>query len=156
MRAACFGLILIFSAAFAWAQNPPAGTPPPPPAHHHGVGAMHDSHMQEMKSQVEQMRATLEKMKSNLAKLKDPTVKQQSQYDVDLWESMVKHMEGMVTMMSGDHQMGMMVGGMHDGGKHEGGMACCAKMESDEGGCCGGNKCMKPAAPSEKPVTPGN
>lgn len=155
MRAACFAFVLIFSAAFACAQNPPTGTPPSPPAHHHGMGAMHDQHMQEMKSQVEQMRATLEKMKSNLAKVKDPAIKQQSQYDVDLWESMVKHMEGMVTMMSGDHEMGMMMGGMYEGVK-QGGMACCAKMEGGEGGCCGGNKCMKPAAPSEKPVTPGN
>ena len=79
MRAACFAFVLIFSAAFACAQNPPTGTPPSPPAHHHGMGAMHDQHMQEMKSQVEQMRATLEKMKSNLAKVKDPAIKQQSQ-----------------------------------------------------------------------------
>jgi hypothetical protein len=98
------------------------------------------------------MRATLEKMKTNVAKVKDPALKQRSQYDVDLWESMVKHMEGMVTMMSGDHEMGMMGGSPH--AEHEGGMACCDKMEA--GGCCGGNKCMKPSAPAEKPATPGN
>jgi hypothetical protein len=154
MRAAWLSLVLIFFATSAWSQQqPPADTPPPPAAHHHGMGGMHDQHMQEMKSQVEQMRATLEKMKTNVAKVKDPALKQQSQYDVDLWESMVKHMEGMVTMMSGDHEMGMMMGGSPHG-QHEGGMACCEKMEA--GGCCAGNKCMKPAAPADKPATPGN
>src|SRR6266567_1014640 len=101
MRSAFLCCVLMTSAICTWAQQPPADTPPPPPAHHHDMGAMHDQHMQQMKAQVEQMRATLEKMKVNLAKVKDPSLKQQSQYDVDLWEAMVKHMEGMVTMMSG-------------------------------------------------------
>ena len=152
MRSAILCLALTMSAVFACAQQPPADTPPPPPAHHHDMGAMHGQHMQGMKTQVEQMRATLEKMKANLAKVKDPSLKQQSQYDVDLWEAMVKHLEGMVTMMSGQHEMGMMMGdGMHGEGK-----GCCAKMQSGEAGCCGGNKCMKPGASPDKPAAPGN
>ena len=66
---------------------------------------MVDQHMQEMKAQVEKMRATLEQMKTNLAKVKDPALKQQAQLDVDLWEGMVTHMEGMVLMMSGKGQL---------------------------------------------------
>jgi len=153
MRSVFLCLALIVSAACTRAQQAPADAPPPPPAHHHDMGAMHDQHMQEMKAQVEQMRATLEKMKTNLSKVKDPAQKQQSQFDVDLWEAMVKHMEGMVSMMSGHHDMGMMMDGIHEG--HDG-KGCCAKMEGGEGGCCGGNKCMKPAAPPDKPATPGN
>jgi hypothetical protein len=58
------------------------------------------------------MRATLEAMKANLAKVKARAVKQQSQFDLELWQGMVKHMEGMVSMMSEHPSMGMM-GGRH-------------------------------------------
>jgi hypothetical protein len=113
--------------------------------HHHDKAAMHQAHMQEMKDQVAKMRATLEQLKANLAKVKDPALKQQSQLDVDLWEGMVKHLEGMVEMMShGGMGPGMGAGmgpGMMGGGMHHE-MGCCAGMK--EGGCCGGgNKCMQ-------------
>jgi hypothetical protein len=109
--------------------------------HHHDMAAMHQAHTQEMKDQAAKMRATLEQMKVNLAKVKDPALKQQSQLDVDLWEGMVKHMEGMVEMMSHEGMgPGMMGGGMMGGGMHHD-MGCCAGMK--EGSCCGGNKCMQ-------------
>jgi hypothetical protein len=74
---------------------------------HHDMAAMHQQHMQEMKDQAAKMRATVEQMKANLAKVKDPAVKQQSQLDIDLWEGMVSHMEGMANMMSDHRGMGM-------------------------------------------------
>jgi hypothetical protein len=68
-------------------------------------------HIQSMQDQAASMRATLEKMKANLAKITDPSLKQQAQYDVDLWEAMVQHMEGMSKMMQAHQSMGMMGGG---------------------------------------------
>ncbi len=164
MKSAVVCLVVVLLSASLWAQAAPASPPAPaqPPAaapgapmhhHDHAMGAMRDKHMQEMKAQVEKMRATLEQMKANLAKVKDPALKQQTQLDVDLWEGMVKHMEGMVSMMSGHEGMGM---GMMHGGM-EGGMECCKDMK-EGGGCCGGNKCMqgppKPAPAAEKSPAP--
>jgi hypothetical protein len=77
---------------------------------HDHMMAMHQ-HMQSMQDQTAQMRATLEKMKANLAKISDPALKQQAQLNVDLWEAMVQHMEGMSKMMQAHHGMGM-TGGM--------------------------------------------
>jgi len=73
-------------------------------------------HMDEMKEQVAHMRATLEKMKANLSHITDPSLHEQAQYDVDLWENMVHHMEEMSKMMSGHPGMGMhdMHGGPHN------------------------------------------
>ena len=97
--------VFLLGSVSLWAQNAPQ-TPPPtsqPPMHHpdhdHMMGMHHD--MMHMQEQVKNMRATLEKMKANLAKITDPALKQQAQYDVDLWEAMVEHMEGMSKMMSG-------------------------------------------------------
>jgi TolA-binding protein len=121
MRSAVLCFALMALAACVWAQAPaqaPAQEPAPqsPPAHHgmhHDRAAMHQKHMQEMKDQVAKMRATLDQMKANLSKVKDPAVKEQSQLDIDLWEAMVKHMEGMVSMMS-QHEGGMTGGTHHD------------------------------------------
>lgn len=167
----CFFVVLLcaclWGQAAAPAQAPSSQTPaaPPTPPMHHDMGpGMHQEQMHEMKAHVEKMHATLDQMKANLAKVKDPAAKQQAQLDVDLWEGMVQHMDGMVKMMS-DHPMGhegMGHEGMgHDGMGHEGmghdGMGmqkgCCAGMKEGghEGGCCGGMKCMQhstgPASP---------
>jgi hypothetical protein len=88
--------------------------------------------MPDMKAQVEKMRATLDQMRANLAKVKDPALKQQAQFDVDLWEAMVEHMENMVQMMSDSPNRPM--GHMHHG------MGCCGGMHKGEGCCCGGMK----------------
>ena len=116
------------------------------------MGPGHQEHMQEMKTQLEKMHATLDQMKTNLAKLKDPAAKQQAQLDVDLWEGMVHHLDGMVKMMS---DQGM----PHEGAGMQ--MGCCVGMKdgAQAGGCCAGNKCMQgmhhesdkaPAAPTDK------
>jgi hypothetical protein len=151
--------LLLALATGVWAQAPaaPAQTPQAtPPPRHHDMMAMRQKHMQEMKDQAGKMRATLDKMKANLAAVKGAAAKQQAQLDVDLWESMVGHMEGMVKMMSEHEGMmgpGMMGPGMEHGGmmggmgsspamKAGGGGGCCAGMQ-EGGGCCGGNKCMQ-------------
>ena len=84
--------------------------------HHGGTGDMH-SRMMSMQEQATKMRETLEKMKANVAKISDLAAKQHAQYDVDLWEQMVQHMEGMAKMHSGMMGMGMDHGGMGMGMK---------------------------------------
>jgi alpha-galactosidase len=95
--------------------TPPAPAPPHHETHHPDMGAMHAEHMQQMKDQVAKMRENLNQLKANLDKLTDPAVKQQAQLDVDLWEAMVSHLEGMVEMMSAHSGMGMGMHGAHPG-----------------------------------------
>lgn len=173
MKTTILSFLLMFSTAFLSAQTTPATTPGPaqsatPPGSmrrplRRDMGAIQRRHTQEMKAQVEKMRATLQQMKENLAKVENPALQRQSQFDVDLWEAMVTHMEDMVGRMSEGNGMGM---GMMPGGGMRDGMGCCAGMKN--GGCCGGmkpgtgccgggNKCMQgtantPAAP-DKPVS---
>jgi hypothetical protein len=166
MKFVAFSLFLVLLNVCLWAQAAPPAQPqspqPPdarsaPPTHHPMGHDIHQQHMQEMKAQLEKMHATLDQMKANLIKMKDPAAKQQAQLNVDLWQGMVGHLDGMVKMMSD--------GGMHEGGMMHGGaampMACCAGMKegSQKAGCCGDNKCMQgmhhenekgPAVPDEK------
>jgi len=99
---------------FLLGQAAPSTPTPAPAAHEHhasnGMMEMHH-HMQSMQDEAAKMRATLEKMKANLNKISDPTLKQQAQYDADLWEAMVEHTENMAKMMKSHEGMGMM-GGM--------------------------------------------
>ncbi|HUK25029.1 MAG TPA: hypothetical protein VLV49_10650 [Terriglobales bacterium] len=117
MKATLLAVVLVLTSIGLCAQTstPNSSATPPPPAHrmHHDMMAMH---MQQMREQVAKMRATLEEMKANLNKITDPALKQQAQYDVDLWEAMVHHMEAMSDMMgphgmSGGHNMHMDMGG---------------------------------------------
>jgi len=165
MKFVASSLFLVLFNVCLWAQaSAPAQSqiPQPPdaqsaPPMHHPMGHdMHQQHMQEMKAQLEKMHATLDQMKANLAKMKDPAAKQQAQLNVDLWQDMVGHLDGMVKMMSD--------GGMHERGMMHGGaampMACCDGMKegAQKGGCCGDNKCMQgmhhekdnPAEPTDK------
>ena len=143
MRIVALFCSVVLLSVCVWAQaEAPAQPPQYPPArpsssmHHPVPSDEHEHHMQEMKAQVEKMHATLDQMKANLAKVKDPAARQQAQLNVDLWEGMVQHMDGMVKMMS-DHPM------PHEGAGMQ--MGCCMGMKKGEhgGGCCGGNKCMQ-------------
>jgi len=60
--------------------------------------AMH--HHMQMQEQVTKMRSTLDKMKANVGTISDPASREHAQLDLELWESMVQHMEDMVKMMS--------------------------------------------------------
>lgn len=124
MKAKLLGIVLALGTASLWAQTPatnPAPAPPPPMHRmHHDMMAQH---MRQMQAQVDQMRATLEQMKANLAKITDPAVKQQSQYNVDMWETMVHHMEMMTRAMAPHSDMGHGMGmgsGMGMGGMQSG------------------------------------
>ena len=92
-------LALSLNAARLLAQAAPQNSPPPP---HHQMGdhatAMH--HHMQMQEQVTKMRSTLDKMKANVGTISDPASREHAQLDLELWESMVQHMEDMVKMMS--------------------------------------------------------
>jgi hypothetical protein len=161
-------IVLVAGSSLVCAQAPSGQSAAAPPsaaqaapmdraAHHE----MMQHHMQEMKAQLDSMRAKIADMKTKLAKVKDPAAKQALQADLELWETMAGHMEGMQKMMPpAEHGPGM---AMH----HEGGTGCCAGMMShdnkgDDHGmsCCGGGKCMQgkasgPIAP-ESSAAPAN
>jgi hypothetical protein len=161
MRYVSLSLAVLVLSLASWAQaaspqDPPQmnqGPPPNAPMHHQGMQGMGPDHMAQMKAQVDQMSAAVAEMKDNTAKIKDPAAKKQAQMDAQLWDSMVKHMEGMVKMMSDHQQPGTMGMGMmdHDGMAGMAGGGCCAGMKDGAmqgGGCCGAGKCMKPNAPA--------
>ncbi len=95
-------LLLAFSlnAVGGWAQADPQtpDTSSPHATHPDGHAMAMHRHMQ-MQEQVTKMRATLNRMKANLDKISDPALKEHAQLNVELWESMVQHMEDMVKMM---------------------------------------------------------
>jgi hypothetical protein len=127
MKIAALAFATLFLAASLAAQTAAPPPPPPPMQHDHAMAGMGDQHMQQMKAQVEQMRATLNDMKANAAGIKDAAAKRQAQLDMQLWEKMVAHMEGMVNMMSS-----------HAAGGHS--MGCCGDMKDGKPGCCAGMK----------------
>lgn len=120
MKLSAVFLALAIGAVVLWAQNAPQNPPSQPaPPMNHAHGGMMDMHQHMMKTQDQAaaMRATLEKMKANVSKISDPALKQQAQYDADLWEQMVQHMESMSAMMNAHTGMGM-GSGMGMGMKH--------------------------------------
>jgi hypothetical protein len=160
MRLAARALCIAFLIATAWAQtNPAPQDPPAPPRMHCMVGAqqpaMSTPPAPDMKAQLDIMRTKLEQMKVAVAKIKDPALKEQSQLDIDLWQSMIDHMQAMAAAMPPNAPMAM--------GAGPGGMRCCAGMRSSmrtAGRCCAGmmngsgGKCMKPT-PAPQPSSPG-
>jgi len=168
MRILSAVIVLVAGSSLLCAQAPSGQSAPAPPPvaqaapmDHTTHQEMMQHHMQEMKAQLDSMRAKIADMKTKLAKVKDPAAKQALQADLELWETMAGHMEGMQKMMGpAEHGAGK---AMH----HEGGCACCAGMMShdkkgDDRGmsCCGAGKCMQgkasgPIAP-EAPDPPAN
>ena len=101
MKIKSFLLILIFALTpTMWAQDKPAQAPPGP-----GSGnQMRAEHRQTMmdKQELEAMRADIEKMKSSLAQMKavtltirDPNELSLWRTNVDMWETVVTHMDRM-------------------------------------------------------------
>jgi hypothetical protein len=107
MKSLAVLLAVTVAAVVLWGQNAPQNPPSPPMPHAHGGMMDMHQHMVKTQDQAAAMRATLEKMKANVSKISDPALKQQAQYDVDLWEQMVQHMESMSAMMNAHAGMGM-------------------------------------------------
>jgi hypothetical protein len=153
MKNFCSLVLLLGSVSMLSAQTPAQSSPSPA-----SRSAMHQQHMQAVQLQLDEMRTRIDTLKSSLAKVKDPSTKQALQADLELWQAMTSHMEGMQKMMAGSngamstHQHGAMPGccaQMHDAAMKDG---CCAAMKNGGSGCCGGNKCMQ--APTNGPIAP--
>lgn len=149
-----WSLVLLLGSVSMVSAQTPAPTSPSPA----GGSAMHQQHMQAFQSQLEEMRTRIDTLKSTLAKVKDPSTKQALQADLELWQAMASHMEGMQKMMAGSdgatstHEHAAMAGccaRMHDAAMKDG---CCGAMKKGGNGCCGGNRCMQ--APTNGPIAP--
>ena len=101
MKIKSFLLVLIFALTpVMWAQEKPA---PAPPLGGSQAQAEHRQEMLEMhKQEMEAMRADIEKMKSSLAQMKaivltirDPNELSLWRTNVDMWETVVTHMDRM-------------------------------------------------------------
>lgn len=121
-------VVLVVSCLLASAQKPPAqgsagqnkdqqmsrmqGT--------EQMQAMHEQMMKDMQGDIDSMKATLSQMKGQLAKISDSSVRQQLQWNVDLWQKMMdnmeKHMTMMKSMMESHQDMMMRHRGMMKGG----------------------------------------
>jgi hypothetical protein len=92
MKIESFLLVLIFALTpVMWAQEQPAQAPPGPgggdrmrPEHRQQMMEMHRQEMGAMKADVERMRSSLAQMKANILG-----------NNVDMWETLVGHMERM-------------------------------------------------------------
>jgi hypothetical protein len=103
MKIKSFLLVLIFALTPAmWAQDKPAQASPGPGSGNQ-MRAEHRQTMMEMRKQeMEAMRADIEKMKSSLAQMKaivltirDPNELSLWRTNVDMWETVVVHMDRM-------------------------------------------------------------
>ena len=109
MKIKSFLLVLIFALTpTMWAQDKPVQAPPGPGSGNH-MRAEHRQQMMEMhKKEMEAMRADIEKkMKSSLAQMKanvltirDPNELSRWRNNVDMWETVVNHMDRMQRNMA--------------------------------------------------------
>jgi TolA-binding protein len=136
MKIKNFLLVLIFALTPAmWAQDQPAQAPPGPGSGnqmraehrqkmtemHKQMTEMHKQMMEMHKQEIEAMRADIEKMKASLAQMKanvltirDPNELSRWRDNVDMWETVVTHMDRMQKSME---SMGPgMMHGHHMGG----------------------------------------
>lgn len=83
----------------------------------HEMSKMHEQMMKDMQADLDSMRSNLQKMKDQIGKVSDRGTKDQLQLNIDMWQSLIghmdKHMAAMKKMMSA-HK-----GAPTDGTKHE-------------------------------------
>jgi hypothetical protein len=103
MKVESFLLALIFGLTpLMWAQEPQA----PPPGgsqaggeHRQQMTEIHQQEMEAMKADIQKMKSALAQMKANLLTIKDVNEFARWRINVDLWESLVGHMERMQKRM---------------------------------------------------------
>jgi TolA-binding protein len=114
--------VLFTFVSVAWAQTQSqAPTSPGGPGsrsqmraeHRQKMMEMHKQQMEAMKADVEKMKASLAQMKTNVQGITDAKEKARWQANVDMWETMVGHMDGMLkhTESMGLGMMGPGMGG---------------------------------------------
>ena len=102
MKVKNFLLVLIFGLTpLVWpqeAQSPQPGTSQPG-EHRQKMMEMHKQEMEAMKADIEKLKSSLAQMKTNVAAIKDPPEKARWQANVDMWETVVSHMDRMQKQM---------------------------------------------------------
>ena len=94
-------LILVFALTpLLCAQEKPAPASPPAGSqvraeHRQRMMEMHKQEMEAMKADIERMKSSLAQMKTNVAAIKDSAEKARWQNNVDMWETVVTHMDRM-------------------------------------------------------------
>jgi peptidoglycan hydrolase CwlO-like protein len=75
------------------------------------MSAMHDEMMKSMQADLDNMKNNLQKMKDQLGKVSDQGTKDELQANIDMWQSVIshmdKHMSMMKEMMGSEHGMMM-------------------------------------------------
>ncbi len=75
--------------------------------HKHDMAKMHEKMMKDMQGDVDSMRSNLQKMKDQIGKVSDRGTRDQLQLNIDMWQSLVdhmeKHMDTMKKMMGAHH-----------------------------------------------------
>jgi hypothetical protein len=115
-------VVLVFTLApLLCAQEKPAQTPPGPGGgnqmraeHRQKMMEMHKQEMEAMKADIEKLKASLAEMKANILTIREPNELSRWRNNVDMWETVVNHidrmqkqMESMGPGMMGPHGQGM-------------------------------------------------
>ena len=106
-RIATLLVCLVLLGGLSIAQNPPeqpgtggamsqdhtAGTGMMGMHHMHDMSKMHEQMMNDMQSDLDNMHSNLRKMKDQIGKVPDPGTRAQLQLNIDMWQSLVDHMD---------------------------------------------------------------
>jgi hypothetical protein len=103
MKIKSFLLVLMFALTLVmWAQDKPAQAPPGPGSgnqmraeHRQKMMEMHKQEMEAMRADIEKMKSSLTQMKANVLTIRDPNELSRWRNNVDMWETVVTHMDRM-------------------------------------------------------------
>ena len=103
MKTKSFLLALLFALTPAiWAQDKPAQTSSGPGSrnqmraeHRQEMMEMHRQEMEAMGADIEKMKSSLAQMKANVLTIRDPNELSRWRNNVDMWETVVTHMDRM-------------------------------------------------------------
>ena len=128
MRRASLLMCMVFFGALSFAQNAPeqpgmgSGMKQDHPGmmdmhHMHDMSKMHEQMMKDMQGDLDSMRSNLQKMKDQIGKVSDRGTRDQLQLNIDMWQSLVDHMDKHMDEMK--KMMGVHHGPPDGAGKHE-------------------------------------
>jgi hypothetical protein len=103
MKIKSFLLVLLFGLTPGmWAQDKPAQAPPGAGSgnqmraeHRQKMMEMHKQEMEAVRTDIEKMKASLAQMKANVLTIRDPNELSRWRDNVDMWETVVTHMDRM-------------------------------------------------------------
>jgi hypothetical protein len=119
-----FFLVILGSLSLAQnpSQQPGTGNPMDQKSQSSGMGMhdmskMHEQMMNDMQADRDSMRSNLQKMKDQIGKVSDRGTKDQLQLNIDMWQSLIAHMDKHMAAMK--KMMSAHGGPPTDGTKHE-------------------------------------